>query len=155
ADAGAPAANGAVPNGAGGVAAASSAAESDEMKPLVGYGSKATSTKRRPRKASAGSAGSNGATSGGAPAQPQDVAPEPAQPAQPVPAVPAQPVPDVPAQPVPDVPAQRGGYVPLAKPPVRKLAKDLGVDLRSLAGSGDGGVITREDVRRAVEEPPQ
>ena len=71
ADAGAPAANGAVPNGAGGEAAASSAAESDEMKPLVGYGSKATSTKRRPRKASAGSAGSNGATSGGAPAQPQ------------------------------------------------------------------------------------
>jgi len=139
ADAGAPAAPGAVPNGAGGEAAASSAAESDEMKPLVGYGSKATSTKRRPRKASAGSAGSNGATSGGAPAQPQGVAPEPAQP----------------AQPVPDVPAQRGGYVPLAKPPVRKLAKDLGVDLRSLAGSGDGGVITREDVRRAVEEPPQ
>jgi pyruvate dehydrogenase E2 component (dihydrolipoamide acetyltransferase) len=37
--------------------------------------------------------------------------------------------------------------VPLAKPPVRKLAKDLGVDLRSLAGSG---VITREDVERAA-----
>ena len=34
----------------------------------------------------------------------------------------------------------------LAKPPVRKLAKDLGVDLATLAGSGAGGVITREDV---------
>ena len=34
----------------------------------------------------------------------------------------------------------------LAKPPVRKLAKDLGVDLGSIAGTGPGGVITRDDV---------
>jgi 2-oxoisovalerate dehydrogenase E2 component (dihydrolipoyl transacylase) len=34
----------------------------------------------------------------------------------------------------------------LAKPPVRKLAKDLGVDLTAVAGSGPGGIITREDV---------
>jgi pyruvate dehydrogenase E2 component (dihydrolipoamide acetyltransferase) len=33
---------------------------------------------------------------------------------------------------------------------VRKLAKELGVDLTSLAGSGDGGVITREDVTAAA-----
>ncbi|WP_460329233.1 dihydrolipoamide acetyltransferase family protein, partial [Actinopolyspora lacussalsi] len=43
-----------------------------------------------------------------------------------------------------------GGGVPLAKPPVRKLAKDLGVELRSLHGSGSGGVITRQDVERAA-----
>jgi pyruvate dehydrogenase E2 component (dihydrolipoamide acetyltransferase) len=36
---------------------------------------------------------------------------------------------------------------PLAKPPVRKLAKDLGVDLADVPGSGPDGVITREDVR--------
>jgi pyruvate dehydrogenase E2 component (dihydrolipoamide acetyltransferase) len=42
-----------------------------------------------------------------------------------------------------------GGYVPLAKPPVRKLAKDLGVDLRALATEGQ--VITRDDVQRAAE----
>jgi pyruvate dehydrogenase E2 component (dihydrolipoamide acetyltransferase) len=46
-----------------------------------------------------------------------------------------------------------GGYVPLAKPPVRKLAKDLGVDLHALTGSGPGGVITREDVETAVSAP--
>jgi pyruvate dehydrogenase E2 component (dihydrolipoamide acetyltransferase) len=46
--------------------------------------------------------------------------------------------------------APRGGYVPLAKPPVRKLAKDLGVDLHALTGTADGGVITREDVERAA-----
>jgi pyruvate dehydrogenase E2 component (dihydrolipoamide acetyltransferase) len=40
--------------------------------------------------------------------------------------------------------------VPLAKPPVRKLAKDLGVDLRSVGGSGEGGVITRADVEAAA-----
>ncbi|WP_448610558.1 dihydrolipoamide acetyltransferase family protein [Geodermatophilus sp. URMC 60] len=39
---------------------------------------------------------------------------------------------------------------PLAKPPVRKLAKDLGVDLTALTGSGDGGVITRADVHAAA-----
>ena len=45
-------------------------------------------------------------------------------------------------------PVPSGGAV-LAKPPVRKLAKDLGVDLESLAGSGPGGVITRDDVMQA------
>ncbi|MGH3549557.1 MAG: dihydrolipoamide acetyltransferase family protein [Pseudonocardiaceae bacterium] len=39
---------------------------------------------------------------------------------------------------------------PLAKPPVRKLAKELGVDLRTVLGSAAGGVITREDVERAA-----
>lgn len=34
----------------------------------------------------------------------------------------------------------------LAKPPIRKLAKELGVDLNSVTGSGTHGEITREDV---------
>jgi 2-oxoisovalerate dehydrogenase E2 component (dihydrolipoyl transacylase) len=37
----------------------------------------------------------------------------------------------------------------LAKPPVRKLARDLGVDLRLLTGSGPQGTITRADVEAA------
>ena len=45
-------------------------------------------------------------------------------------------------------PTPSGGAV-LAKPPVRKLAKDLSVDLATLAGSGPGGVITRDDVMQA------
>ncbi|HET9311311.1 MAG TPA: dihydrolipoamide acetyltransferase family protein [Actinomycetota bacterium] len=36
-----------------------------------------------------------------------------------------------------------------ATPPVRKLARDLGVDLASVAGSGPGGRITEDDVRAA------
>jgi pyruvate dehydrogenase E2 component (dihydrolipoamide acetyltransferase) len=47
--------------------------------------------------------------------------------------------------------------VPLAKPPVRKLARELGVDLRTVAGTGPGGVITRDDVQqvgRPVEAEP-
>ncbi|MTV27778.1 2-oxo acid dehydrogenase subunit E2 [Nitriliruptoraceae bacterium ZYF776] len=49
-----------------------------------------------------------------------------------------------------------GGPAPvLAKPPVRKLAKDLGVELAALApGSGPDGVITREDVRAASSGAP-
>jgi pyruvate dehydrogenase E2 component (dihydrolipoamide acetyltransferase) len=39
-----------------------------------------------------------------------------------------------------------------AKPPVRRLARDLGVDLGAVAGTGPDGTITREDVL-AVGEP--
>ncbi|WP_327316456.1 dihydrolipoamide acetyltransferase family protein [Streptomyces sp. NBC_01235] len=39
---------------------------------------------------------------------------------------------------------------PLAKPPVRKLAKDLGVDLATVVPSGPDGIITREDVHAAA-----
>ncbi|MEU5440831.1 dihydrolipoamide acetyltransferase family protein [Streptomyces griseofuscus] len=39
---------------------------------------------------------------------------------------------------------------PLAKPPVRKLAKDLGVDLTAVTPSGPDGIITREDVHAAA-----
>jgi pyruvate dehydrogenase E2 component (dihydrolipoamide acetyltransferase) len=42
-----------------------------------------------------------------------------------------------------------GGDV-LATPVVRKVAKDLGVDLGEVPGSGPGGRITEEDVRRAA-----
>lgn len=114
------------PGGAAAPAAAAPApAEEEEMKPLVGYGSKAVVTQRRARKGA------------------EPVAPAPAA------AVVAPPAP-APAAPV----APRGGYVPLAKPPVRKLAKDLGVDLHTLTGSADGGVITRDDVERAANGTP-
>ncbi|MGP8000353.1 MAG: 2-oxo acid dehydrogenase subunit E2 [Streptosporangiaceae bacterium] len=47
-------------------------------------------------------------------------------------------------------PAVNGGGLVLAKPPVRKLARDLGVDLAGLAGTGPAGSITRDDVQRAA-----
>ncbi|MEU3272290.1 dihydrolipoamide acetyltransferase family protein [Saccharomonospora sp. NPDC006951] len=93
----------------------------EEMKPLVGYGSKTVVAKRRAR------------TGGKAPA----------------------PQPVVASAPPTEVPTPRGGYVPLAKPPVRKLAKELGVDLRELDGTADGGVITRDDVQRAAAAEPE
>ncbi|MEV8031120.1 dihydrolipoamide acetyltransferase family protein [Streptomyces sp. NPDC086182] len=43
---------------------------------------------------------------------------------------------------------------PLAKPPVRKLAKDLGVDLATVTPSGPDGIITREDVHAAAAPAP-
>ena len=42
------------------------------------------------------------------------------------------------------------GGAALATPFVRKLAKDLGVELEKVAGSGPGGRVTEEDVRRAA-----
>jgi len=90
---------------------------------LVGYGVKASATTRRARRTAAGR-------------------PETAE----VPTAPEEPVepPEVPAE--PGVPAARV----LAKPPVRKLAKDLGISLAALAGSGPDGSITRDDVQRAA-----
>jgi pyruvate dehydrogenase E2 component (dihydrolipoamide acetyltransferase) len=90
---------------------------------LVGYGVKASATTRRARRTAAGR-------------------PETAE----VPTAPEEPVEplEVPAE--PGVPAARV----LAKPPVRKLAKDLGISLAALAGSGPDGSITRDDVQRAA-----
>jgi 2-oxoisovalerate dehydrogenase E2 component (dihydrolipoyl transacylase) len=96
---------------------------------LVGYGVRTASTARRARKTSPAVAAAA-------------TRPETAE----VPAAPEAPVepPEVPAE--PGVPVARV----LAKPPVRKLAKDLGISLAALAGSGPAGSITRDDVQRAA-----
>ncbi len=39
---------------------------------------------------------------------------------------------------------------PLAKPPVRRVARDLGVDLTTIVGTGPAGLITHEDVIAAA-----
>lgn len=46
-----------------------------------------------------------------------------------------------------------GGAAALAKPPVRKYAKDRGVELGALTGTGPNGSITREDVDSAASGP--
>ena len=46
-----------------------------------------------------------------------------------------------------------GGGRALAKPPVRKLARDLGVDLSQLSGTGPAGSITRDDIQQAAAQP--
>jgi pyruvate dehydrogenase E2 component (dihydrolipoamide acetyltransferase) len=96
---------------------------------LVGYGVKPGAAKRRPRKQQP-------------PAVPGPQAVAPASPA----------VPDRPAAgPAPQ--AAAGRVAVLAKPPVRKLAKDLGIDLAALTGTGPQGSITREDVHAAAAAP--
>jgi 2-oxoglutarate dehydrogenase E2 component (dihydrolipoamide succinyltransferase) len=44
-----------------------------------------------------------------------------------------------------------GGRAPAATPAVRKLAREMDVDLGKVEGTGQGGVITREDVVRAAQ----
>ena len=91
---------------------------------LVGYGAIAGSTKRRARKG------------GGSPA-PGALAPA----STPAPA--SAPTPEPP--PAPSGPGTQDGR-PLAKPPVRKYAKDRGVDLAQVPGTGDGGIVSRADI---------
>ncbi len=50
--------------------------------------------------------------------------------------------------------AVRGDGPTRAKPPVRRLAKDLGVDLSSVTASGPDGTVTREDVLGAHGQSP-
>ncbi|WP_430296275.1 dihydrolipoamide acetyltransferase family protein [Sinomonas sp. B1-1] len=50
-------------------------------------------------------------------------------------------------------PEPRAAERPRSTPPVRKLAKDLGIDLESLTGTGTHGLITRDDVLAAAGTP--
>ena len=54
----------------------------------------------------------------------------------------------------PDEPMPTDSARWLAAPPVRKLAHDLGVDLASVVATGEGGAITREDVKHATSTAP-
>ncbi|HEY5835658.1 dihydrolipoamide acetyltransferase family protein [Streptomyces sp.] len=97
--------------------------ETERQAVLVGYGVAPSATTRRPRKGSA--------PYGPAPARTELNGHAAQAPAPPAPAV------------------ER----PLAKPPVRKLAKELGIDLATVAPTGPGGVVTREDIRAAAAPP--
>jgi len=46
--------------------------------------------------------------------------------------------------------AARRGPVPVISPLVRKMARDAGLDLASVTGTGPSGLVRREDVRRAL-----
>ena len=99
---------------------------------LVGYGPKTTVAKRRPRTSTeTAPAAQSPAPAAEAPAPAAGIPVEQAPPA--------------------GAPARTAGV--LAKPPVRKLARDLGVDLTALVGSGPQGSITREDVESARSAP--
>ncbi|WP_232661339.1 dihydrolipoamide acetyltransferase family protein [Pseudonocardia sp. TRM90224] len=116
--------------------AAAPAADDEAVANLVGYGPRAGSVTRRARR--------------GASAAPPQAAP-------PTPAAPA-PAPEPVAAPAASTTNGNGSgapsdAVPLAKPPVRKLAKDLGIDLRAVTGSGAGGVITRADLEAHTSAP--
>lgn len=50
---------------------------------------------------------------------------------------------------------QDSGTVTLAKPPVRKLAKDLGIDLHQVPATGSIGQVTRDDVTTYAERSTQ
>lgn len=96
---------------------------------LVGYGTAEAPTRRRARSAAQDSPAPGVGQATGSPAAPAPVPPvrTPAPPAR------------------PSAP-QTGVGRALAKPPVRKLARDLGVDLESVQATGPGGIVTREDV---------
>jgi 2-oxoisovalerate dehydrogenase E2 component (dihydrolipoyl transacylase) len=125
--------------------------EEGQVPNLVGYGPRTGTAKRRPRRAG-----------GDGPVEAHDQVADTFSVHAPVSRraddrEPLQAEPDTPAgAPLPGpgeaapTPTPSGGAV-LAKPPVRKLAKDLGVDLAALVGSGPGGVITRDDVIAAAD----
>jgi 2-oxoisovalerate dehydrogenase E2 component (dihydrolipoyl transacylase) len=140
---------GVVPDGADAPAAAASpqagpdattsAASEGSGSVLVGYGTVEPGTARRRRRTAEPTA-----------AEPAPTTPDRATPA----ASPAPPAPAPTPAPRASAPTAVGhATLPvLAKPPVRKLAKDLGVDLASVAGTGPGGIVTREDVQAYHEQ---
>ena len=114
---------------------------------LVGYGPKNTTAKRRPRLGTPPAPPTTtgtGSTPPAAAARSPEAAPEARQNA-PLPTPSPAPV-------IGPTNGANGGPV-LAKPPVRKLARDLGVDLAEIAGTGPKGSVTRDDVHKAAAEP--
>ncbi|MFY1696926.1 dihydrolipoamide acetyltransferase family protein [Solwaraspora sp. WMMA2101] len=103
---------------------------------LVGYGPRTTAAVRRPRR-----------TNGQAP--PAGTAVEPPAAVTPPAAVAVTPPAAVAAVGPPADVRTGAAARALAKPPVRKLARDLGVDLAGIVGSGPLGSVTRDDVLRA------
>ncbi|MBG0814707.1 dihydrolipoamide acetyltransferase family protein [Planomonospora sp. ID82291] len=111
---------------------------------LVGYGVKPGAAKRRPRRQPPAASGPQGAAPGAVPDRSAAVpGPQAAVPG----GVPG------PASVATGPQAAAGRAAVLAKPPVRKLAKDLGIDLAALTGTGPQGSITREDVHAAAAAP--
>ena len=93
---------------------------------------------------------------GASPAAPAEApaAPEPAPAAAPaaVPAAaPSAPTPAMAAAPAPAAPVSSGATGSYVTPIVRKLAKDKGVDLSTVTGTGVGGRIRKQDVEAAAK----
>ncbi|MFI5710009.1 dihydrolipoamide acetyltransferase family protein [Kribbella sp. NPDC051620] len=115
---------------------------------LVGYGPKTTEAKRRPRKGGAPAEVAAGGPAGGL------ASPTPVAPAQ-VASVVNEPVAPTSTSASAEVAGGNEASVHvLAKPPVRKLAKDLGIDLAAVTATGPGGVITRADVENHTSAAP-
>ena len=112
---------------------------------LVGYGVSESSTKRRPRKPVAGVPAQASELNGrsGRRSEPESGRTTPTA------AAPPQEERHVRSAVRPTEPR------PLAKPPVRKLAKDLGVDLATVVPTGPHSIVTREDVYAAAAPPPE
>jgi 2-oxoisovalerate dehydrogenase E2 component (dihydrolipoyl transacylase) len=73
--------------------------------------------------------------------------------AKPVPAAaPSVPAPSAPAHSAPA--PSRHGPVAVISPLVRKIARDAGLDLTGVTGTGPSGLVRREDVRKALTEHP-
>jgi pyruvate dehydrogenase E2 component (dihydrolipoamide acetyltransferase) len=100
---------------------------------------------------------------GGAPAQQQEQQEQAAAPEQPdVPAesapAPAQ-EPSQPSQPSPAPAPAPAGNAPVSSPLARRIARENGIDLAGVTGSGPGGRIVRADVEDAIsadgrKQPP-
>jgi pyruvate dehydrogenase E2 component (dihydrolipoamide acetyltransferase) len=88
-------------------------------------------------------------TAPAASAAPAATEPEPAS-AIPAPSASAPPVPSPVSAPNGTPPASTNGKHPLASPLARNIARDAGLDLATVTGSGPGGRIVRADVQHAI-----
>ena len=73
-----------------------------------------------------------------------------APPADPTPVVPASPTSTPTSAPNGTPPASTNGKHPLASPLARNIAREAGLDLATVTGSGPGGRIVRADVEHAI-----
>ncbi|MCY3869530.1 MAG: 2-oxo acid dehydrogenase subunit E2 [Gemmatimonadetes bacterium] len=83
--------------------------------------------------------------------EPEAEAPTPAPEEKPEPTPVAEAPEPTPSAPRPPAPTSNGDPIPAA-PSTRRLARELGVDLTQVAGSGPGGRISQDDIKAAVRD---
>ena len=145
------------------------AASEPESAPAPEQSSEASAPEAKPESAADTEAESEEETP--TPAEPAAAKPAPTKPAAPEAAAPADPSPapapapkpaakqesasPAPTPPRPAAPATGDESGIPAGPAIRRLAREVGIDLNQVTGTGEGGRITREDVLTMVRQASQ
>jgi pyruvate dehydrogenase E2 component (dihydrolipoamide acetyltransferase) len=96
--------------------------------------------------------GGNGMPAAAPASEPRPTEAKTPRPAKPMPSEPEEPEKDFDEPELAETAASKAGFAPPAPPSVRKLAREIGLDLRRVHGSDAGGRISIADIRGYIQK---